>query len=98
MRSDEEKKKKRSSRRFRWTVGFFMGALILFFQVWWPIQAERSLSQLKRIKSEISEKKSELNTLNAKYAALSSLIVVDEWAKTHGSWKSPRPEDVITLQ
>lgn len=69
----------------------------LFFQVWWPIQAERYQSTLRRLRGEIAQKKSELNALNGRYNTLTSLTALDQWAKSHGPWRSPSPHDLITI-
>lgn len=81
-------------------VGIIFGAVggLLFVRVWWPIQAERSLGQLRRIESQIFQKKSEINQLNERYAALTSLTVLDQWAKHHGTWVPPTAENVIPVQ
>lgn len=82
-----------------WRVfGVFIGVgLLLFFHVWWPIQAERSALELKRVEMAIFQKKSELNVLNERYAVLAALPVLDQWAKKHGSWVPASAENVILI-
>lgn len=70
----------------------------LFLRVWWPIQAERNLVALKRIETQVFQKKSELNALNERYAALTSLTVIDHWAKSHGPWVPARADNVIAIE
>lgn len=82
----------------RITGGFAVAGLFLFFHVWWPIQAERNLKAVKRLETQVAQKKAELNQLNARYASLTSLTVLDQWARSHGSWRSPTPNDIITIQ
>lgn len=77
---------------------FAVVGAFLFMRVWWPIQAERSLTQLKKVEAKIFEKKSELNILNERYASLTSLSVLDQWAKKNGPWVPPNAENVIALQ
>ena len=71
---------------------------VLFFYVWWPIQAERALITLKRVEKEVSQKKQEINELNSKYASLTSLSNLDAWAKKNGPWKSPSANDIFTIE
>jgi hypothetical protein len=78
--------------------GFALVGLFLFFHVWWPIQAERNLKAVKRLETQVAQKKAELNQLNARYGALTALTVLDQWAKSHGPWRSPTPNDIITIQ
>ncbi|MFN0117757.1 MAG: hypothetical protein ACKVQC_05620 [Elusimicrobiota bacterium] len=73
-------------------------AILLFFHVLWPIQVERSHRELKAIEKKISEKKSELNELKVRYGQVTSLGVLDAWAKQHGPWKSPQAGDVVTIR
>lgn len=78
--------------------GFLAVGLFLFLHVWLPVQAERSLLALKQVEQQMSRKKSELNELNARYAALTSLPVLDQWAKSHGPWVSPNGNNVISFE
>ncbi len=71
---------------------------LLFIRVWWPIQAERSLLQLRRVESQVFQKKSELNVLNERIEDLTSLTVLDQWAKRHGPWVPSNAENVIPIQ
>jgi hypothetical protein len=73
-----------------------VGAL-LFFRVWWPIQAERSSLERNRMDAAVFQKKSELNMLNEKYAALTTLPLLDQWAKRHGPWVPATAENVLLL-
>ena len=82
----------------RIAAGFLAGGLFLFIHVWLPVQAERSLLELKQIEQQLSREKSELNELNARYAALTALPVLDQWAKTHGPWVSPNGNNVIAIE
>lgn len=69
----------------------------LFLYVWWPIQAQRYLVKIKHLETEISQKKSELNQLQSKYNALTSLSSLDQWAKDHGPWKTPQANDILSF-
>jgi cell division protein FtsL len=71
--------------------------LILFLHVWCPIQAERAAIKLKKIESEIAQKKSELNELNETAADLTSLSALDRWARAHGPWRVPSDKDIIAI-
>lgn len=73
-------------------VGF-----LSFVYVWWPIQAERALKDLKSIQKEISLQKAELNHIHTEYSKLVSLSAIDEWAQQNGQWRSPKPGDVYTI-
>lgn len=79
-------------------VGFSVFGVILFIFVWWPIQAERARKTLKEWEIKVSQKKAELNQLNEHYSDLVSLPSLDRWAKQHGPWKTPNPNDIITIQ
>jgi len=79
-------------------AGFLAVGLFLFLHVWLPVQSERSLIELKRVEQQLSRKKSELNELNARYAALTALPVLDQWAKSHGPWVSPNANNVIAIE
>lgn len=80
-------------------TGIFIATLvILFIHVWIPIQAERSLVQLKKIDSQLSLKKAELNELNAEYARLTSLSSLDQWAKKNGPWIPVQAQNVLSIQ
>lgn len=72
--------------------------ILLFFHVWCPIQAERAAIRLKKINSEVAQKKAELDELKAAYAQLTSLSVLDRWARGHGPWRVPSEKDIITIQ
>ena len=78
--------------------GFLAVGPLLFLFVWWPIQAERAALRLGEWEAKLAQKKSELNSLKTRYAQLTSLHVLDKWAKAHGSWRSPKGDDVILLQ
>jgi hypothetical protein len=82
-----------------WRVfALFMGVgALLFFRVWWPIQAERSSLERNRMDAAVFQKKSELNMLNEKYAALTTLPLLDQWAKRHGPWVPATAENVLLL-
>jgi hypothetical protein len=82
-----------------WRLFFlFIGVgALLFFRVWWPIQAERSALELKRVDARVSQKKSELDLLNEKYAALTTLPLLDQWSKKHGPWVQATSENVLLL-
>jgi len=67
-------------------------------RVWWPIQAERNLVELRRVETQVFQKKSELNVLNGRLAELTSLTVLDQWAKRHGTWVPTNAENVIPIQ
>jgi hypothetical protein len=78
--------------------GLFMGTgALLFFRVWWPIQAERSALTLQRLDGRVFQKKSELNMLNERYAALTTLPLLDQWSKRHGAWVPASAENVLLL-
>ena len=81
----------------RMAVIFGAVGALLFVRVWWPIQAERSLSQLRKVEARVFQKKSELNILNERIADMTSLTVLDQWAKKHGPWVNPTAENVIPL-
>ncbi len=72
--------------------------LILFFHVWCPIQAERASMRLKKIQTDVAAKKAELDELKSDYAAMTSLSVLDRWARAHGPWRAPSDKDIITIQ
>ncbi len=82
-----------------WRVfGLFMGVgTLLFFRVWWPIQAERTSIERNRMDTAVFQKKSELNMLNEQYAALTTLPLLDQWAKRHGPWVPATAENVLLL-
>jgi len=80
------------------TAGFGAAVLVLFTHVWLPIQAERSLVQLRRMESQVSLKKAELNELNDRYARLTSLTTLDQWAKKHGPWVPAQVHNVLTIE
>lgn len=73
------------------------GAL-LFFYVWWPIQAERAKGQMKALEKQLSEEKTVLNNLQGKIHHATSLPALDQWAKAHGTWKSPGANDVLFIE
>ncbi len=79
-----------------WT-GVLMIGLVLFLHVWWPIQAERASAHLKRLESELSIRKSELERLKTLYADLISLTSLERAAKANGHWIHPTIEHVITF-
>ena len=95
--TEREKKRQREALTpiFRVAAGFLMVGVILFFHVWWPIQAERSTVLLKHVETELSQKKADLHLLQERYASLTSLAALDQWAKKNGPWKSPSADDVI---
>jgi len=74
------------------------GGALLFFYVWWPIQAERSLKELKVVESTLSDKKQELQDLSMRTTTLTSLSVLDAWAKKNGPWKTPGAADVVAIE
>ena len=82
-----------------WRVcALFMGiGLLLFFRVWWPIQAERSSRERNRLDALVFQKKSELNGLNEQYAALTTLPLLDQWSKRHGLWVPATAENVLLI-
>ena len=80
------------------SLGFLAAGLFLFMHVWLPVQSERSLLELKQAEQQLSRKKSELNELNARYATLTALPVLDQWAKTHGPWVSPNATNVLPIE
>ena len=79
-------------------AGFIGVGLFLFLHAWLPVQAERSLLELRQAEQQLSRKKAELNELNAHYAALTALPVLDQWAKTHGPWVLPNANNVIPIE
>lgn len=81
----------------RVAIAFGVVGGLLFFRVWWPIQAERSLLQLKKVEAGVFLKKSELNSLNERLGTLTSLTALDQWAKRNGPWVSPNAENVHPL-
>lgn len=82
----------------RVAAGFLAGGLFLLLHVWLPVQEERSLLELKQVEGQLSRKKAELNELNERYAALTSLPALDNWAKSHGPWVSPNATNVIAIE
>ena len=78
--------------------GFLAAGLFLLLHVWLPVQAERSQIELKRLETQLSRRKAELNELNARYASLTALPVLDEWAKSHGPWVAPNAANVIPIE
>jgi hypothetical protein len=66
--------------------------------VWWTIQAERSMKELRRVEAQVAQQKADLVALNAHYAALTSLTALDAWSKTHGPWKAATPNDIVTFE
>jgi len=82
----------------RTSIIFIASGLILFAFVWWPIQAERARVSLRQWEEKVAQKKTELNSLNMRYASLTALPVVDQWAKLHGLWRPPNTDDIITIQ
>lgn len=82
----------------RMAIGFGLVGGLLFVRVWWPIQAERSLVQLRKVEGVVFQKKSELNVLNDRYSALTSLTVLDQWAKRNGPWVPINSDNVIAIQ
>jgi hypothetical protein len=79
-------------------AGFLAVGLFLFFHVWLPVQAERSLLELTQVEQQLSRKKSELNELKSRYSVLTALPVLDQWAKTHGPWVTPNKNNVIPFE
>ena len=79
-------------------AGFIGVGLFLFLHAWLPVQAARSLLELRALEQQLSRKKAELNELNARYAQLTALPVLDQWAKTHGPWVSPNSNNVIAIE
>jgi hypothetical protein len=77
---------------------FLLIGVFLFFHVWWPIQAERSLKELRKAEAELAQEKAELNQLQSRYAALTSLATLDAWARQHGPWKAPTADDILTIE
>lgn len=73
-----------------------VGAILLSF-VWWPIQSECARRRLSDCEARLAQKKSELNYLKARYAQLTSLRELDQWASAHGPWRSPQANDVILV-
>jgi hypothetical protein len=78
--------------------GFLAAGLFLLLHVWLPVQAERGQLELRQVETQLSRKKSELNELNARYAAMTALPVLDQWAKTHGPWVAPNATNVIPIE
>jgi hypothetical protein len=78
-------------------LGLFLltGGAVLFSFVWWPIQSECARRRLSDCETRLAQKKTELNILKARYAALTSLRELDQWASAHGPWRSPQAHDVI---
>jgi hypothetical protein len=79
-------------------AGFLVVGLFLFLHVWIPVQAERSQLELKKLESQLFRAKSELDELDTRYAALTALPVLDQWAKTHGPWVTPNGSNVVAIQ
>lgn len=94
-----KQKSRQISRHKSWRLGllFVCSALIMFGIVWWPIQAERSRRLAQQWQEKISEEKTKLRQLQLTYQQLTSLPVLDQWAKRHGPWKSLSADDVISL-
>jgi hypothetical protein len=79
-------------------AGFLAAGLFLFLHVLLPVQAERSALELKQTEALLSRKKAELNELKTKYASMTSLPVLDQWAKMHGPWVPPSATNVIPIE
>jgi len=79
-------------------AGFLVVGFFLFLHVWVPVQAERSHIEFKKLETQLSRKKSELDELNSKYADMTALPVLDQWAKSHGPWVTPNGENVIAIE
>ena len=94
----EKAKGSPASPLFKIAAGFLGGAVFLFLHVWLPVQAERTSLEFKQVQAQLFRKKSELNELNARYAALTALPVLDQWAKSHGPWVSPNATNVIPIE
>jgi len=77
---------------------FLMVGGLLFFNVWWPIQAHRANKSLIHIQKDLTSKKIQLNFLQAEYSNLISLTSIDQWAKNNGRWINPTHRNVITIQ
>ena len=89
----------RASRLIMKVVAGFLGAgLFLFLHAWLPVQAARSLIELRQVEQQLSRKKAELNELNARYAQLTALPVLDQWAKAHGPWVAPNANNVVAIE
>lgn len=78
--------------------GFLAGGALLFLHVWWPIQAERNLSRLRRMEADVFSRKAELNALHQKFSSMTSLAALDQWARAHGPWRTPNADDVVALR
>lgn len=78
-------------------LSFLLIGSVLFLFVWWPIQAERANRQLKTWESQLAQKKAELNQLKSRYAHLTALSELDQWASLHGPWRTPQANDVLLL-
>lgn len=79
-------------------AGFLVVGLFLFLHVWVPVQAERSHLELKKLEMQLSRQKSILDELDTRYANLTALPVLDQWAKSHGPWLTPNGENVIAIE
>ena len=98
MTAEERRQPRISERQMtKITLLLFGVGLFLFWRVWCPVQAERASIKLKKIESEVAQKKSELNNLQAEYQQLTTLSVLDRWAKAHGPWKIPSENDVLSI-
>ncbi|MBV9080220.1 MAG: hypothetical protein JO102_03770 [Elusimicrobia bacterium] len=79
-------------------VGFLAAGALLFLRVLLPVQAERGFLEQRKLQAEISRKRAELDELNARYAALTALPQLDQWAKTHGPWVAPTGANVVAIE
>lgn len=78
-------------------IGILLAGAILFFHVWWPIQAERALFELRKMEKEVSIKKSELDRLQTQYSEMISLASLEQVAREKGRWVSPSIEHVVII-
>ncbi|MCB4756015.1 MAG: hypothetical protein LHV69_03125 [Elusimicrobia bacterium] len=81
-----------------WGGLIILAGAVLFFYVWWPIQAERARVRLNQLEEQLSQKKSELQEINQRLASLTSLSHLDAWARENGPWKVPGPGEVLSLE
>jgi len=99
MSPAERRRLRMPPQRLAKIAAFLGGAgVLLFCYVWCPIQAERASIRLKKIETQVAVKKAELDELKAQYAQLTSLSVLDRWARAHGPWRVPSDKDIITIQ
>ncbi|OVE77467.1 hypothetical protein BVX98_02940 [bacterium F11] len=90
--------KKRTLGQLMILVAMFISVgVLLFLYAWFPVQAQRKLKELQHWEAKVSREKTLLQNLSHKYGKKTSLLVLDQWASSNGSWRSPSRNDVIVI-